>query len=67
VVFGQLANSARRLHDLALMSLLASRPASSTPMESSDAASAAALFDQEEESGLVDSLDSAFEILGRVA
>jgi subtilisin-like proprotein convertase family protein len=60
-------NAAARLNDDALLALLASRPADGAARESSDATSTLCGSAESDESSMLDSLDSAFEMLSSAA
>jgi subtilisin-like proprotein convertase family protein len=66
-VFRSRLNAAAHLSDAALMALLASRPVDSTSGVATDETSVDGLSDGGDESGALDSLDSAFETLDCVA
>jgi hypothetical protein len=60
-------NAAARLNDDALLALLASRPAGRSARESTDATSTLCGSAGDNESNMLDLLDSAFEMLGSAA
>jgi subtilisin-like proprotein convertase family protein len=60
-------NAAAQLNDDALLALLASRPADGADGESSDATSTRCSTAEDDESSMLESLDSAFEMLGSAA